>query len=221
MTLEARLETYGLFLHGVASLTTEEIETYSFPDHFGSIALVGNTGSSYWSNFSQSVEFRDGDPDPLDRWSQRVADEIAAEFPVQAVFPFDGPPYFPFQRWAQRAEGLSASPLGILIHPDRGLWHSYRFALLGDFDPTRPDNPSPCLDCTSKPCLNSCPVDAISTEGYEVNTCSDYLVNNPDADCHELGCRARYACPIATDYRYLAEQGRFHLQAFLADRRWH
>ena len=36
----------------------------------------------------------------------------------------------PFQRWALRAEAVYASPLGILIHPEYGLWHAYRAALL-------------------------------------------------------------------------------------------
>ena len=137
MTLESNLAAHGLYLHGVAKLSAEEIETYCLPAEYSMVALVGNTGSSYWPYFSQSSEFIDGDPDPLDRWSKRIAADIAVEFSVQPVFPSDGPPYFPFQRWAYRAEGLSASPLGILIHPHRGLWHSYRFALLCQLEPTQ------------------------------------------------------------------------------------
>ena len=45
------------------------------------------------------------------------------------IYPFGGPPYWPFQRWAQRAEAVFPSPLGILIHPEYGLWHAYRAAL--------------------------------------------------------------------------------------------
>lgn len=184
------------------------------------VALVGNTGSSYWPYFSQSSEFIDGDPDPLDRWSKRIAADIAVEFSVQPVFPSDGPPYFPFQRWAYRAEGLSASPLGILIHPHRGLWHSYRFALLCQLEPTQVADQSPCLDCASKACLSACPVDAISDRGYDVESCASYLIENPEAACQEQGCQARYACPIAPGYQYLAEQSQFHLKAFLDERRW-
>ena len=220
MTLEARLAKHGLYLHGVASLMGDEIEAYSLPSEYSSIALVGNRGSSYWPEFSQSPECVDGEPDPLDRWSKRIAAGIAAEYSLRAVFPSDGPPYFPFQRWAQRAEGLSASPLGILIHPDRGLWHSYRFALLGQLEPTDPNTRSPCLDCQAKPCLTTCPVDAISEREYDANACSDYLLANPGCACLEQGCQARYACPVASEYQYLAAQSRFHLQAFLAERRW-
>jgi hypothetical protein len=45
------------------------------------------------------------------------------------VFPFERP-YLPFQRRAMRAEACYPSPLGLLIHPDYGLWHGYRGALL-------------------------------------------------------------------------------------------
>ena len=41
-----------------------------------------------------------------------------------ALFPFGGPPHFPFQQWARRAEPVHPSPIGLLIHPIYGLWHS-------------------------------------------------------------------------------------------------
>ena len=33
-----------------------------------------------------------------------------------------------------RAEGLKPSPIGILMHPQFGLWHAYRGALLFDVE---------------------------------------------------------------------------------------
>lgn len=218
MSLELALDKHGLHLLGVAGLNTEDFERYGLPADYRSVALVGNVGSSYWQEFSQSAEFSDGQPDPLDRWSVRVAGEIAGAFPVRAVFPFEGPPYYPFQRWAQRAEGLEASPLGILIHPVRGLWHSYRFALLCDLEPSQPVGLSPCRECADKPCLETCPVDAVSEQGYDFERCAAYLREHADAPCHSRGCLARYACPIAGKRQYFVEQSRFHLRAFLANR---
>ena len=107
------------------------------------------------------------------------------------------------------------------MHPEYGLWHSYRFALLGaEFARAGATvgRESPCLDCADKPCLQRCPVDAFDGNGYDVPACSAYLRETPLAECHALGCRARFACPVATELRYLPEQGRFHLQAFLAAR---
>jgi hypothetical protein len=128
VTLEQRLREYGLYLRGITRLNPDELESYGFPVDRAAIALVGNIGSSYWPLFSESPEYDDGAADPLDRWSRRVAETVAAEFSLQPVYPFEGPPYYPFQRWAQRAEALEQSPIGVMMHPEFGLWHSYRFA---------------------------------------------------------------------------------------------
>ncbi len=218
MNLATTLQSYGLFVRGVTCLSTAEIETYGFPEAMSAIALVGNIGSSYWSVFCRSPEFLDGEGHPLDRWSRRVAESIATELPVNPVYPFEGPPYYPFQQWAQRAEALEQSPIGVMIHPEYGLWHSYRFALLGaDFETEQTLSlaESPCISCDAKPCLHSCPVDAFDGTGYDVDRCANYLQQTPQAECHSTGCIARYACPVACDLSYTAEQGRFHLQAFL------
>ena len=218
MKLEVMLQSYGLFVRGITGIGKAEIKTYGFPADKPALALVGNIGSSYWPVFSRSPEFHDGRAHPLDRWSRRVAEAIAAELPVQPVYPFEGPPYYPFQQWAQRAEALEQSPIGVMIHPEFGLWHSYRFALLGArFDAVPAGSPadSPCLSCETKPCLHRCPVDAFDTSGYDVERCRNYLQQTPLAGCHETGCLARYACPIAPDLAYTAEQGKFHLKAFL------
>lgn len=222
MKLELRLQDYGLHLRGVASLTGAEMSDYGFDEDRQSIALVGNIGSSYWPIFSESAEYLDGRPDALDRWSRSIAESIASEFPLTPVYPFEGPPYYPFQQWAQRAEALEQSPIGVMMHPEFGLWHSYRFALVGaefDDEPASNSALSPCVDCTDKPCLQRCPVGAFDTTGYDVDACAGYLKQNPLAQCHALGCLARYSCPVAPDLRYLPAQGRFHLQAFLEARR--
>ncbi len=220
MSLAGRLGDFGLHLRGGTRLDEDEINRYELDPSRPEIALVGNIGSSYWPAFSAAPEFHDGEAHPLDRWSRRVAESIAAEFGLAVVFPFDGPPYLPFQQWAQRAEALTASPIGVLMHPDYGLWHSYRFALLGAGLPAQaaPQTESPCLTCVDQPCLRRCPVDAFDGSGYDVPACSAYLRATPLAECHALGCLARFACPVATELRYLPEQGRFHLQAFLAAR---
>jgi hypothetical protein len=220
MNLDQRLRDHGLFVRGVTRLAAEEFEAYGFAADRPWVALVGNIGSSYWSAFSAADEYRDGAADPLDRWSRRVAEPIAAEFSLHPVYPFDGPPYYPFQQWARRAEGLVQSPLGIMIHPAHGLWHSYRFALLGaEFEAEAPEvSESPCPDCAGKPCLQTCPVNAFDAAGYDVARCADYLLQTPQAECHAGGCLARLACPLAPQLRYRPEQGAFHLRAFLGAR---
>jgi hypothetical protein len=125
------------------------------------IILVGNAGPAMWETFAPHI---DGERNPLDRWTKRVVDPLAEEFGARALYPF-GPDAPPFQRWALRAETLHASPLGILIHPEYGLWHAYRAALLFAERlelPPRADAPSPCESCAEKPCLSACPVGAFT-----------------------------------------------------------
>jgi len=171
--LAVELETFGLHLRGVLNLATEEVKSLKIDSHGDlSIALVGNIGSSYWPVFSVSREYQDGRPDSLDRWSRRVAEQVAEVSGTRAIYPFEGPPYYPFLQWAESAEALSQSPLGLMIHPQYGLWHSYRFGLLIRHSHA-PDQQnisveSPCLSCEARPCLHACPVNAFSIKGYDV-----------------------------------------------------
>lgn len=216
--IEQYLAGHGLRLRGIAALRTKEKEDYNFDT--SAIVLVGNIGSSFWSSFSQSAEFFDAEADPLDRWSKRIAQAVEQEFDVTALYPFEGPPYYPFLQWARRAESLQQSPLGIMIHPQYGLWHAYRFALLLNeaIEKRTVISESPCQTCTHKPCLTSCPIQAFSEHGYDESSCAGYLKSHPDADCHQAGCLARYACPVGEKYRYKPQQSQFHLRTFMAER---
>ena len=190
----------------------------SAPKSCGSLILVGNAGPDFWAHFE--AERRD-EPNALDAWTKRTVDRIAAKAGGWAVYPSDGPPYFPFQRWAMQVEPVSPSPLGMLIHPEYGLWHAYRAAICLHRDiemPPRRDSVSPCTTCTARPCLSTCPVGAFSGDGYDVPACADHLRTPDGVDCLELGCRARRACPAGDPGLYAAGQAAFHMQAFLAAR---
>ncbi len=182
------------------------------------IVLVGVTGRSGWDAFAASEEKHDGLGHPLDRWSRRVIDGLAREFGAIALYPFGGPPYFPFQQWARRAEPVHFSPLGMLIHPLYGLWHSYRGALgfaeaLGV--PAWETARSPCETCRDRPCLRACPVGAFSIGFYDVAACASHLKSAAGADCMERGCRARRACPVGAEHVPRPEQASFAMRAFV------
>lgn len=184
----------------------------------GTLVLLGWIGGRQWPVFAASPEAADGAPDPLDRWSRRVIDALAAEVDATALYPFGGPPWHPFQRWAMRAEPVSPSPLGILIHPDWGLWHSYRGALAfaGRLDVAPPSaRASPCVSCAAKPCLSACPVGAFTPAGYDVAACAAHAGAPAGTECRERGCLARRACPVAADMAYGGGQAAFHMRAFL------
>jgi hypothetical protein len=186
------------------------------------LLLVGNVGASLWPAFSGSVEAADGAPDPLNRWTQRVIGGIGREVGAVPLYPFGGPPYLPFQRWAMRAEAVAPSPLGILIHPDYGLWHAYRGALAFAERlalPPRVERPRPCDSCEDRPCLSACPAGAFSGRGYEVPACIGHISAAAGEACMSGGCLARRACPVGRDHGYGPAQARFHMTAFLAARR--
>ena len=182
------------------------------------VVLAGNAGPHMWHNFAAA---RAGRPLTLDAWSESVLSGLAARLAARAVFPFVRP-YPPFQRWAMRAEACHPSPLGLLIHPDYGLWHGYRGALLFAEDmPLGPTDTraSPCASCADRPCLSACPVGAFRGAAYDVPACARHLAATPEPACMDIGCLARHACPVGRDYRYAPEQARFHMQAFLHNHR--
>ena len=190
------------------------------------LVLVGNAGPAMWRRFA-AVRARYPGADPLDDWSREVIGGIAARFDALALFPFGGPPHLPFQRWALKAESVHGSPLGMLIHPEYGLWHAYRGALAfaRAVEPPRdPERPSPCESCRDRPCLTACPVSAFAHDGgagrpgYDVGACVGHIQAPEGADCASQGCKARRACPIGRDYQYQPAQAAFHMAAFVRAR---
>ncbi len=137
------------------------------------VILVGNAGPDLWQHFTAPANVNH----PLDDWCREVLTPLAQTLGAGIVFPFDGPPYPPFLRWAQRAEGLLPSPIGPSIHPHFGLWHAYRGALLFSHAMALPPplSATPCDDCADKPCLTACPVAALSVAAYDVPACLGHL----------------------------------------------
>ena len=182
------------------------------------VVLAGDAGGRMWRAFASQ---RADAADPLDAWTRTVLDRVAAATGGYAVYPFGGPPHHPFQRWAQRAEPVTPSPLGILIHPRWGLWHAYRGALVyaEAFDvPPRADIASPCETCRDRPCLSACPVGAFSGPSYAVDRCADHVRSVAGGDCRVAGCLARRACPVGREFAQGPEQAAFHMAAFLRAR---
>ena len=187
------------------------------------LVLAGNVGPAMWERFTSE---RDPTIDLLDEWSEDVIGKVAKLHGGKAFFPFHEP-YLPFQRWAQRAEACYASPLGMFIHSEYGLWHGYRGALAFPEKlqlPAVQNSPNPCISCEMKPCLGACPVGAFRTyesdaacikANYNVSACVKHLGLPIGNDCMQLGCRARRACPEGISARYKPEQANFHMRAFL------
>lgn len=222
-TINSLLDSHGLLLIGSLRLTDGDL----IPDIAAGVPartmlLIGNGGSSFWSEFSSSREYEDGLADPLDRWSRRVGQLLAGELEGRVIFPFEGPPHAPFLGWAGRTGKVVSSRLSLSIHERFGLWHAYRFALAVPGSTHQPSTGSefvsPCLSCEDQPCLEACPVSAFAHQRYRADWCMDYLVSDTTSNCRNLGCAARRACPVGKVYTYKPEHAKFHMDAFVRTR---
>jgi len=183
------------------------------PDWCGTLLLIGPDEPGFWPHFTASAEYGDDAPNPMDRWSVRVLNDIAAEFGGSALFPFGGPPWHPFIGWALKTGRAWISPVELLVHDTAGLFVSYRGALALPARLSLPPAPArPCDSCADQPCRVACPVGALSPAGYDVPACRTFIASPAGAACIALGCAVRRACPVGQ--HRLPEQSAFHMKAF-------
>ena len=146
----------------------------------------------------------------------------------------------PLQTLGRLAGWHHASPLGIGLHPEKGLWFAYRAVLvLADgtgLDTTatsrQPRQAIPteqkdvdqkelwsiCERCSDKPCLSACPADALRfAEAPQMESCSRYRLAETSA-CKET-CLARLACPVGLEHRYETQQIAYHYRYSLLQMR--
>lgn len=192
-------------------------EQDAVPGGAKTLVLIGNAGPRMWHRF---VAERAAADMIMDEWTVGVLIALADEVGGAVLFPFAKPP-LPFLRWAQKAKAGFVSPLGLNIHPEYGVWHAFRGALCLTEElelPASVDVVSPCETCEGKPCLGACPVTAFDGQSYKVDACAQHIARPDGQDCLTGGCKARHACPIGEEYRYLPEQAEFHMSAFLKAR---
>ena len=228
--LQAALDPHGLRVRGGwVPEASDALRALPGGAPVAVVWMVGVAGSDFWPHFKESRIYQDGQPDPLDRWSAAIGNNLAAEWGGCALFPFEGPPYHPFQRWADHSEDTRPSPLMLRMHPRYGLWHAYRFALalpeLDSADDVALQQesairlagsaaPSLCAQCSGQPCLSACPASAFTGSDYRVEACAAHLHAQPKGACMQQGCLARNACPQGSGYRYTPEHAVFHMLAF-------
>lgn len=177
------------------------------------VLLIGHSEPGFWGHFTKQAEWQDRNPDPIDRWSRRVLGTLACAMGGKAWFPFGGPPYHPFYRWALRTGRSFESPVKLLVHDSQGLMVAYRGAIGVTEEWSIETGQSPCHPC-EKPCLTACPASALTRGGYDVPACHAYLDANPENDCLSAGCRVRRACPVSQGYARLPEQSAYHMSRF-------
>jgi epoxyqueuosine reductase len=186
------------------------------PDEAQALVLFGPLEPGFWAFFREQTEYQDGAPNPVDRWSMRAIGTLARTTGSVAFFPFGGPPHQPFLTWAMASGRCQLSPVGMLVHDRQGLMVSFRGALAFTDPILAPPPPEiPCTTCVDRPCLEACPVGALSAEtGYDTVACHGFLDTDAGDDCLSQGCRARRACPVSQSYGRLPEQSAFHMRTF-------
>jgi hypothetical protein len=178
------------------------------------LLLIG-PGPGFWPHVTTAPEWRDGRPDPIDRWSRRTIGRVACDLGAKALFPFGGPPYRPFTAWALRSGRIHVSPVRLLVHDRAGLWVSFRGALaLREPLDLPPAAPCPCDACAAKPCLTACPPGALTALGYDLPACHAFLDSDAGRDCMDRGCAVRCACPVSAGHARMPEQSAYHMRQF-------
>ena len=202
--LSKQLEPNGLFIMGHLPIEEE------------TLFLIG-ADASFWDHFTQSAEYADKQPDPIDCWSKRLLNPLAAQHGGHAEFPSDGPPFAPFISWATQSGRFWQSPTGMLIHDQAGLMISIRGALRLPLSvPQQTPSKSPCESCEARPCASACPVSALSADHfYDVPTCKAHLDSTVGAACMSGGCLVRQICPVSQSFHRPREQSAFHMLAFM------
>jgi hypothetical protein len=185
------------------------------PEGCGTLVLLGPLEPGFWGAFTNSPEWRDKAPDPIDRWSTRVITALALQTAATPLFPFGGAPFQPFFRWALASGQAWQSPVSLLVHAQAGLMVSYRGALAFTETLDLPENSSkPCDSCSDQPCLSACPSEALNSSGYDVPKCHAYL-ETQDGKAHlTKGCNVRRSCPISQSYGRVEEQSAYHMSIF-------
>lgn len=209
--LQAAVAGHRLAVFGTVALTAED----GLAPGLRTLVLLGPDEPGFWAHVTDQPEWRDGEPDPIDRWSRRVVDALAAGVGGQALYPFGGPPYRPFYQWATRSGRAWASPVTLLVHDRAGLFASYRGAVaISEAPPAPAPQPSPCEACADKPCLSACPPRALTAKGYDLPACHAFLDGPSGRDCLIQGCVVRRACPVSRAYGRLAAQSAYHMRLF-------
>ena len=187
--------------------------TDGLPPGTKTLLLLGPREPGFWPHLKAQPEW--GADDPADRWSRRVIGKLACDLGAKALFPFGGPPYNPFYKWALKSGRCWESPVRLLVHDAAGLFVSFRGALaLKEAVKLPPAGPKPCDTCMEKPCLTACPAGALTGAGYDLQNCHSFLDTTAGQDCMTTGCAVRRTCPLSLAYARMPEQSAYHMGQF-------
>ena len=180
-------------------------------DAYQRLVLIGHGGQRMWAALQAWGMQTTG---PVDHFSTVMARKFIADYlhhpPTLWLYP-DTPYIVPLQQLGELAGWSYPSPLGSGISPIYGVWFAYRAAFLTNADipvMRHAPVPSPCDKCAEKPCMTTCPVQAVQLNAFAVDACAHHRLR-PKSPCMDR-CLARMACPFFPEHRYTLPQIQYH-----------
>lgn len=170
------------------------------------LILVGHGGRRLWEALQAAGP--EGEH-PIDTFTERTVRRwLTEEAPgcrMEFLYPGDRP--IGLQSLGKAAGWHHPSPFMVGVCDPWGSWYAYRAAVLADtdFPATAPESwQSPCLTCTTQPCISACPADALGEAAFRLERCATH--RKAEASSCAATCLARVACPVGREHRYEADQ---------------
>jgi epoxyqueuosine reductase QueG len=181
-----------------------------------SILVVGSGGGELWTQLLDELRADPRrlaeEPHPLDAFVARrvaAADARLGSTPRRWFFASaTAELHLDFRALAALAGLGRRSRLGLLLHPEYGVWLGLRAAcfLTEAIAPTGPVAGDPCEGCDA-PCVSACPGGAFPGGHWQVDPCAAF--HAASSACNS-SCASRSACVAAPEHRYSADEILYH-----------
>lgn len=216
------LNDAGLNCHAVfdiASLSPEahEMLIARCPQalNYRQLILIGHGGRQFWQSLSatDAVISTEAGNHPVDDFTVSIVRQFfesecsGADYEIM----YPGAYTVSLQELGKLAGWHHASPFMVGINATFGSWFAYRAMILANTNlptSTPVKTTSPCHDCSSKICIQSCPAQALDGGEFHLLKCVSYR-QLENSRCKET-CVARVSCPVASEHRYSEQQIHYH-----------
>lgn len=178
--------------------------------------VFANGGRYLWDGFVEDIHKHPHHlqeyEHPFDEYVHRII-QSADPFPTQdrrwIRCAANEAEFLDFRTLAYKANMGTPSLMGMLIHPEYGLWIGMRAVLLTTIDIPINTTPmiSPCSSCLEKNCISACPAHAVSSKGWNLQRCAQY--HHETTTCADT-CTSRLSCPVGAQHQHSPLQHRYH-----------